>query len=52
MKKNEVLGFWRNIADNKVERMKLTGVWIKNPNAQEYFITWLSVKDKWTRFRF
>lgn len=53
----ELLALWKNIANssdddeftNKVESMKLTEAWLKNPKAQEYFIeTWLPIKEKWT----
>jgi len=55
--RGELLILWRNIANSrnniefihKVEMMKLTNVWLKNPKAQDYFIkTWLTVEEKWT----
>ncbi|KAL4088859.1 hypothetical protein QTP88_023943 [Uroleucon formosanum] len=54
---NELLILWRNIANSrnnfelihKVEKMKLTDAWLKNPKAQDYIIrTWLTVEEKWT----
>jgi len=47
------LALWRNIADSrddaefkeKVDKMKFSEAWLKNPKAQEYFIrTWLPVE--------